>query len=104
MELALKEVIKTHVQPVLKDMGFTKKANYFYKKKDGFTYAIYFPIDREYTENGAYFTVQFGIYSDELEVMLGREIKAFPKGYDFILNENILTASPQIVKRMICLP
>ncbi len=54
-------------------------------------YAIYYPIDREYTENGAYFTVQFVIYSEALELMLGREIKAFPKGYDFILNHNILT-------------
>jgi Domain of unknown function (DUF4304) len=90
MELALKEVIKNDIQPVLKEMGFSKKANYFYKKKDGFIYAIWVPIDREYTENGAYFTVQFGIYSEALEMMLGREIKAFPKGYDFILNENVL--------------
>jgi hypothetical protein len=91
MELALKEVIKTHIQPVLKEMGFKKKANYFYKKKGDFIYTIYVPIDREYTENGAYFTVQFGIYSEALEIMLGREIKAFPKGYDFILNQNALT-------------
>jgi hypothetical protein len=91
MELALKEVIKNDIQPVLKKMGFSKKANYFYKKKDGFIYAIWFPIDREYTENGAYFTVQFGIYSEALETMLGREIKAFPKGYDFILNVSVLT-------------
>jgi Domain of unknown function (DUF4304) len=91
MELLLKEVIKTHIQPILKDMGFKKKANYFYKKKEDFIYAIFFPIDREYTENGAYFTVQLGIYSEALELMLGREIKAFPKGYDFILNNNVLT-------------
>lgn len=91
MELTLKEVIKSDIQPVLKEMGFSKKANYFYKKKDGFIYAIWFPIDREYTENGAYFTAQFGIYSEALEVMLGREVKAFPTGYDFILNENVLT-------------
>jgi Domain of unknown function (DUF4304) len=91
MELALKEVIKKDIQPVLKEMGFSKKANYFYKKKDGFIYAIWFPIDREYTENGAYFTVQFGIYSEVLETMLGREIQPFPKGYDFILNESVLT-------------
>jgi Domain of unknown function (DUF4304) len=91
MELALKEVIKNDIQPVLKKMGFSKKANYFYKKKDGFIYAIWFPIDREYTENGAYFTVQFGIYSEALETMLGREIQPFPKGYDFILNESVLT-------------
>jgi hypothetical protein len=91
MELALKEVIKMHIHPLLKDKGFKKKGNYFYKKNDGFIYAIYFPIDREYTENGAYFTVQFGIYSEALEVKLGREIKAFPIGYDFILNESVLT-------------
>jgi Domain of unknown function (DUF4304) len=91
MELALKEVIKTHIQPVLKEMGFKKKGNYFYKKSNDFIYAFYFPIDREYTENGAYFTVQFGIYSEALETMLGREIQAFPKGYDFILNESVLT-------------
>jgi hypothetical protein len=91
MELALKEVIKMHIHPLLKDKGFKKKGNYFYKKNDGFIYAIYFPIDREYTENGAYFTVQFGIYSEALEEKLGREIKAFPKGYDFILNSNVLT-------------
>jgi Domain of unknown function (DUF4304) len=91
MELALKEVIKKDIQPVLKEMGFSKKANYFYKKKGGFIYAIWFPIDREYTENGAYFSVQFGIYSEALEVLLGREIQPFPKGYDFILNESVLT-------------
>jgi Domain of unknown function (DUF4304) len=91
MELALKEVIKNDIQPVLKEMGFSKKANYFYKKKDGFVYAIWISIDREYTDDGAYFTMQFGIYSEALEVMLGREVKAFPKGYDFILNENVLT-------------
>jgi Domain of unknown function (DUF4304) len=91
MELALKEVIKTHIQPVLKEMGFKKKGNYFYKKSDDFMYAFYVPIDREYTENGAYFTVQFGIYSEALETMLGREIQTFPKGYDFILNESVLT-------------
>jgi hypothetical protein len=91
MELALKEIIKTHIQPLLKGKNFKKKGNYFYKKNDGFIYAIYFPIDREYTENGAYFTVQFGIYSEALEVKLGREIKAFPIGYDFILNDNVLT-------------
>jgi Domain of unknown function (DUF4304) len=91
MELALKEVLKNHIQPVLKDMGFKKKGNYFYKKSDDFIYAFYVPIDREYTENGAYFTVQFGIYSEALETMLGREIQPFPKGYDFILNESVLT-------------
>ncbi len=91
MELALKEVLKTHIQPLLKANGFKKKGNYFYKKNSAFIYAFYVPIDREYTENGAYFTVQFGIYSEALESLLGREIKAFPKGYDFILNENILT-------------
>jgi hypothetical protein len=90
MELILKEVIKTHIQPFLKANDFKKKNNYFYKKDNGFIYTIYFPIDREYTENGAYFTVQFGIYSEALEVMLGREVQAFPKGYDFILNENVL--------------
>jgi hypothetical protein len=90
MELALKEVLKNEIQPILKEMGFTKKANYFYKKKDGLIYALWVGIDREYTENGAYFTMQFGIYSEALEVMLGREVKAFPKGYDFILNENVL--------------
>ena len=90
MELLLKKVVKTHIQPMLKDMGFKKKGNYFYKKEDDFMYAIYYPIDREYTENGAYFTVQFCIYSEALELMLGRAIKAFPKGYDFILNQNIL--------------
>jgi Domain of unknown function (DUF4304) len=91
MELALKEVLKTHIQPVLKDMGFKKKGNYFYKKSNDFIYAFYVPIDREYTENGAYFTVQFGIYSEALENMLGREIQVFPKGYDFILNDSVLT-------------
>jgi Domain of unknown function (DUF4304) len=91
MELTLKEVIKTHIQPLLKDMGFKKKGTYFYKKNEGFIYAIYVPIDREYTENGAYFTVQFGIYSEALESLLGREIKPFPKGYDFVLNGNVLT-------------
>jgi Domain of unknown function (DUF4304) len=91
MELALKEVLKNDIQPVLKEMGFSKKANYFYKKKRGLIYAIWFPIDREYTENGAYFSVQFGIYSEALEKMLGREIQPFPKGYDFILNESVLT-------------
>jgi Domain of unknown function (DUF4304) len=99
MELALKEVLKNDIQPVLKEMGFSKKANYFYKKKDGFIYAIWFPIDREYTENGAYFTVQFGIYSEALEVMLGREVKVFPKGYDFILNQNVLTLSHRQYER-----
>jgi Domain of unknown function (DUF4304) len=91
MELALKEVLKNHIQPVLKDMDFKKKGNYFYKKSDDFIYAFYVSIDREYTENGAYFTVQFGIYSEALETMLGREIQPFPKGYDFILNESVLT-------------
>ncbi len=91
MELTLKEVLKTHIQPVLKDMGFKKKGNYFYKKNGAFIYAFYVPIDREYTENGAYFTMQFGIYSEALESLLGREIKAVPKGYDFILNGNVLT-------------
>ncbi len=91
MELALKEILKKNIQPILKTMGFTKKGNCFYKKNNGFIYAIYVPIDREYTENGAYFTVQFGMYSEALETMLGREIKAFPQGYDFILNSNVLT-------------
>jgi Domain of unknown function (DUF4304) len=91
MELLLKELIKTHIQPFLKANGFKKKANYFYKKKEDFVYAFYFPIDREYTESGAYFSVQCGIYSEALETMLGREIQAFPKGYDFILNESVLT-------------
>jgi hypothetical protein len=93
MELILKEVIKTHIHSFLKANDFKKKSNYYYKKENGFIYAIWVPIDREYTENGAYFTVQFGIYSEVLEVMLGREIKAFPKGYDFILNENVLKLS-----------
>jgi Domain of unknown function (DUF4304) len=91
MELILKEVVKTHIQPVLKQAGFKKKGNYFYKTNNGFTHGIYVPIDREYTENGAYFTVQYGIYSEALEELLGREIKTFPKGYDFILNSNDLT-------------
>jgi Domain of unknown function (DUF4304) len=91
MELALKEVIKNHIQPFLKANGFKKKGIYFYKENENFVYAFYFPIDREYTENGAYFTVQCGIYSEALETMLGREIQAFPKGYDFILNECVLT-------------
>jgi hypothetical protein len=91
MELALKEVLKNHIQPFLKTHGFKKKSSYFYKKSNDFIYAFYFPIDREYTENGAYFTVQFGVYSEALETMLGRDIQAFPKGYDFILNESVLT-------------
>jgi Domain of unknown function (DUF4304) len=91
MELALKEVIKNHIQPFLKANGFAKKGNYFYKKRDAFVFAFYVSVDREYTENGAYFGVQFGIYTEELETLLDREIQAFPKGYDFILNESVLT-------------
>jgi hypothetical protein len=71
MELILKEVIKTHIHSFLKANDFKKKSNYYYKKENGFIYAIWVSIDREYTENGAYFTMQFGVYSEALEVMLG---------------------------------
>ncbi|MFM2269277.1 MAG: hypothetical protein RL757_2718 [Bacteroidota bacterium] len=90
MELLLKEILTTHIQPMLKAKGFKKKANYFYQKKEGFICAFFISIDREYTENGAYFTMQFGMYSEALETMLGRATKPFPKGYDFVLNENVL--------------
>lgn len=93
MELLLKEVLKNHIQPVLKDVGFKKKGRYFYKKSGDLIYAFFVSVDREYTDNGAYFTMQCGIYSEALETLLGRDVKAFPQGYDFILNANVLTFS-----------
>jgi hypothetical protein len=88
MEIALKEILKIYISPFLKTNGFKKKGNSFYKKQNDLTYSISFPVDREYTENGAYFYMNCGIYSDAFEQLMGRAIKDFPKGYDNIHSVN----------------
>jgi Domain of unknown function (DUF4304) len=91
MEENLIELINTAIAPFLKSHGFKKQKQYFYKTDRDFTFSINFPVDREYTENGAYVWLICGIYSAEFEGMMGREIKEKPKGYDNIFSHNYST-------------
>jgi Domain of unknown function (DUF4304) len=88
MEEILNELINIHIAPFLKKQGFKKQKHYFYKTGSDFTFSINFPVDREYTENGAFVWMICGIYSVEFERMMGREINAKPKGYDNIFSHN----------------
>lgn len=91
MEEILNELIKIYVAPFLKSYGFKKKKHYFYKTDNDFTFSINFPVDREYTENGAFVWLICGIYSAEFESMMGREVKPKPIGYDNIFSHNFGT-------------
>jgi hypothetical protein len=88
MEEILNELINIHIAPFLKTQGFKKKKHYFHKTDSDFTFSINFPVDREYTENGAFVWMICGIYSAEFERMMGREINVKPKGYDNIFSHN----------------
>jgi hypothetical protein len=94
MDKILKELLKNHLSPFLKTYGFKRRGNHFYRKDGDFTITFTMPIDLEYTETGAFFSFVCGIYSDQLALLLGEEIKAFPKGYDHILNHSIQDIFP----------
>jgi Domain of unknown function (DUF4304) len=89
MDKILKELLKNHISPFLKTHGFKRRGNHFYRKDGDFTITFAMPIDREYTDDGAFFNFVCGIYSDQLAQLLGEEIKAFPKDYDHIFNHSI---------------
>ncbi len=91
MEEKLNELIKLYVAPFLKSHGFKKQKHYFHKTDNDFTFSINFPVDREYTENGAFVWLVCGIYSAEFEGMMGKEIKPKPIGYDNIFSHNFST-------------
>ncbi len=91
MEEKLNELINIVIAPFLKSHGFKKQKQYFHKTDRDFTFSINFPVDREYTENGAYVWMICGIYSAEFEGMMGREIKLKPRGYDNIFSHNFST-------------
>ncbi len=91
MEEKLNELINTIIAPFLKSHGFKKQKQYFYKTDSDFTFSINFPVDREYTENGAYVWLICGIYSAEFEGMMGRKIKPKSRGYDNIFSHNFST-------------
>jgi Domain of unknown function (DUF4304) len=91
MEEILNELINIHIAPFLKSQGFKKKKHYFHKIDSDFTFSFNFPVDREYTENGAYVWMICGIYSAEFERMMGREIKINPKRYDNIFSHSFNT-------------
>jgi Domain of unknown function (DUF4304) len=91
MEEKLNELITTLITPFLKSHGFKKQKHYFHKTDRYFTFSINFPVDREYTENGAFVWLICGIYSAEFEGMMGRGIKSKPIGYDNIFSHNYST-------------
>jgi hypothetical protein len=91
MEEILNELINIHIAPFLKSQGFKKQKHYFHKTGSDFTFSINFPVDREYTENGAFIWMICGIYSAEFERMMGREINVKPKGYDNIFSHSFNT-------------
>jgi hypothetical protein len=88
MEELLNELINIQIAPFLKSQGFKKQKHYFHKSDSDFTFSINFPVDREYTDNGAFVWMICGIYSAEFERMIGREINTKPKGYDNIFSHN----------------
>ncbi len=94
MEKILKQLINNYISPFLRAQGFKRRGNSWYRKNDDFTVSFTMPVDLEYTNEGAIFYLRCGVYSDELATMLGEEIKAFPKGYDYIFHYAIQDIFP----------
>lgn len=74
-------IIKNYVHPKLKSNGFKKKNLNFYKFKGDLIFLINLQKSRGNTWEETSFYISYGIYSSEIDNVLGKEKIMYPKDY-----------------------
>ena len=73
MSLLLNNFIKSEINPLMKELGYRKKANYFWRKNDVFVFTINFQSSRWNYEGRDEFFINCGVYSFEVAKANGNE-------------------------------
>ena len=73
MSLLLNNFIKSEIHPMMKELGYRKKANYFWYKNDVFVFTINFQSSQWNFEGRDEFFINCGVYSFEVAKANGDE-------------------------------
>ena len=73
MSKLLNNFIKSEISPLMKELGFRKKANYYWRKNDVFVFTINFQSSRWNYEGRDEFFINCGVYSFEVAKANGGE-------------------------------
>lgn len=73
MSQLLKDFIKSEIHPMMKELGYRKKANYFWRKNDVFVFTINFQSSQWNFEGRDEFYINCGVYSFEVAKANGEE-------------------------------
>lgn len=73
MSKLLNNFIKSEISPLMKELGYRKKANYFWRKNDIFVFTINFQSSRWNYEGRDEFFINCGVYSFEVAKANGDE-------------------------------
>lgn len=73
MSKLLNDFIKSEISPLMKELGYRKKANYFWRKNDAFVFTINFQSSRWNYEGRDEFFINCGVYSFEVAKANGDE-------------------------------
>ena len=73
MSQLLKDFIKSEIHPMMKELGYRKKANYFWRKNDVFIFTINFQSSQWNFEGRDEFYINCGVYSFEVAKANGEE-------------------------------
>ena len=73
MSLLLNNFIKSEIHPMMKELGYRKRANYFWYKNDVFVFTINFQSSQWNFEGRDEFFINCGVYSFEVAKANGEE-------------------------------
>ena len=73
MSKLLNNFIKSEISPLMKELGFRKKANYYWRKNDVFVFTINFQSSIWNYEGRDEFFINCGVYSFEVAKANGNE-------------------------------